>query len=241
MSRQSVAEASPSLPESLTRLRIPGLTRKSRHEVQLDGCAVDGAILAACSHAMRHLGGPKLERIGILSSVHGEGRSSIAAGITLAQAQDYGRPTLLLDIDFDGPRLADRFGVPPAPGISELLRGRVSLDRALQQVGDNVTLMPAGEMDMPASRLATEFVGSGLVTELQMDFPAIVADLPPLLGSPSGVLLAEVFETTVLVVRAESTPISTVREALYSIKGSPVVMLNGTRSSLPGWLRRFFI
>lgn len=239
MSGQPVAEASPVFAVPSPRLRFPGFSRRSK-QAQLETWPVERDIIDACSHAMRHLGGPKLERLGVLSSVRGEGRTSIAAAMALAQARDYGRPTLLLDADLDGPSLATRFGVNSAPGVAEVVRGQASVDSALRQVGENLTLMTAGEIENAPSRLATELVGSGLLAELQMEFQAIVADLPALLGSPSGVLLADAFDSNLLVIRADATPISRVREALSSIQGQPVVMLNGTRSSLPRWLRRFF-
>jgi Mrp family chromosome partitioning ATPase len=224
----------------LSRLKLPGFARRSK-QAGLEGQPVDPGILDACSHAMRHLGGPRLERLGVVSAVRGEGRSSIATAMAFAQSRDYGRSTLLIDADFDGPGLASRFGVASGPGLSELLRGRASLDLAIRPVAENLTLMTAGEIDSAPSRLANDLVGSGLLAELQMEFPAIVADLPALLGSPSGVLLAEAFDSMLLVVRAETTPVSKVREALSPIQGEPFVMLNGTRSSLPGWLRRFLI
>ena len=238
MSGQTATEAPAALPLPLSRLKIPGFARRTK-QVGLESQPVDAAMLEVCSEAMRHLGGPRLERLGVLSSVRGEGRSSIAAALAFAHARDYGRSTLLIDADFEGPGLAARFGVDSAPGIAELLRGRTSLDNAIRPVGENLLLMPAGEIDGAPSRLANELVGSGLLAELQMEFQAIVADLPALLGSPSGVLLAEAFESTLLVIRAEGTPISKVREALTPIQGQPVVILNGTRSSLPGWVRRF--
>jgi Mrp family chromosome partitioning ATPase len=222
-----------------SRLRLPGFVRRAK-EAELYARPVDAEFIDACSHAMRHLGGPKLEKLGISSSLRGEGRTSVAAAMAIAQARDYGRPTLLLDADFDGPGLADRFGVPPIPGVSEVIRGRASVDKALHQVDENLTLMTAGDVGNASSRLATQLVSSGLLAELQMDYEAMIADLPALLGSPTGVLLAEAFDNPLLVLRAEVTPVSKVREAVSSLPSQPVVMLNGTRSSLPGWLRRLF-
>jgi Mrp family chromosome partitioning ATPase len=239
MSGHPVANAASALAVSTSRVRLPGFARRSK---DTEACPryVDTELVDACSHVMRHLGGPKVERLGVLSSVRGEGRSSIATAIAFAQARDYGRTTLLLDADFDGPGLANRFGVNSVPGISDVVRGRASVDNALRQVGEGVTLMAAGEVGTAPSRLANELVASGLLSELQMDFEAIVADLPALLGSPTGVLLAEAFENPLLVIRAETTPISRVREATSSLQSHPVVILNGTRTSMPRWLRRFF-
>ena len=138
MSGDPVANAASTLAVSTLRVRLPGFAGRSKGA---EACPryVDTDLIDACSHAMRHLGGPKVERLGVLSSVRGEGRSSIATAMAFAQARDYGRTTLLLDADFDGPGLATRFGVNSVPGISDVVRGRASVDSALRQVGEGVT------------------------------------------------------------------------------------------------------
>jgi Mrp family chromosome partitioning ATPase len=197
-------------------------------------------MIEACSYAMHKLGGPKMGRLGVLSSVRGEGRTSIAAAMAYVQSRDYGRSTLLLDADFDGPNLASVFGLASSPGLAEVVRGRAGIDEALHHVDEGLTVMTAGDITSPPSRLAKELASSSLLEELQVDFEVIIADLPALLQSASGALLAESFDNTVLVVRAAVTPLPRVREAIAALNTEPVVMLNGTRSNLPDWLRRFF-
>jgi Mrp family chromosome partitioning ATPase len=200
---------------------------------------IDAKMIEACSHTMHKLGGPKIGLLGVLSSVRGEGRSSIAASMAYVQSRDYGRTTLLLDADFDGPNLASMFGLTSSPGLAEVIRGRAGIDEAIHQVDENLTVMAAGDVSGPPSRLARELASASLLSELQADFEVVVADLPALLQSATGALLAQAFDNTVLVVRAAATPVATVREAVSALDSQPVVMLNGTLSAIPEWVRKF--
>jgi Mrp family chromosome partitioning ATPase len=201
---------------------------------------VDQQLIEACGYAMHQLGGAKLSRLGVLSSIRGEGRTSVAAAIAYAQARDYGRSTLLLDADVDGPDLGGLFGLKQSPGVAEVLRGRAGIDEATHQVDDGLTVMTAGDLGTSPARVARELVSSSLLSELQVEFEVIIADLPALLQSASGALLAEAFEKRVLVVRAAVTPVGRVREAIDLLPAEPAVVLNGARSNLPAWLRQFF-
>lgn len=202
---------------------------------------IDARIIEACSYTMHKLGGPKIGQLGVLSSIRGEGRTSVAAAMAYVQSHDYGRSTLLLDADFDGPRLASLYGLASAPGAAEVVASRAGIDQAIHRVDEGLTVMTAGDVTGPPSRLAKDLVSSSLLAELRVDFEVVIADLPAVLHSASGAVLAQAFtDNTVLVVRAAETPILKVREAVSALDADPVVMLNGTHSMIPSWLRRFF-
>jgi Mrp family chromosome partitioning ATPase len=201
---------------------------------------IDEKVIEACSYTMHKLGGPRICQLGVLSSVRGEGRTSIAAAMAYVQSHDYGRSTLLLDADFDGPHLASMYGLASSPGAAEVVASRAGIDEAIHRVDGGLTVMTAGDVPNPPSRLAKELASSSLLAELHEDFEVVIADLPAVLHSASGAILAQAFDNTVLVVRAAVTPIPRVREAVSALDADPMVMLNGTHSKIPYWLRRFF-
>lgn len=215
-------------------------TRKLSRPETLAGPAIDAAILKACAQAMNRMGGRRVSSLGVTSSVSGEGRTLISTAIALVQSREYGRPTLLIDTSFERPALARHFDLPEGPGLAQVVSGRASVEQALHPVQDGLTVMPAGEVEGSASRLATEFVASNLLNELKDDFQIVIGDLPAMLESTYAARLAEAFEEPLLIVRARVTPISTVRSAMSQLEGKPTVLLNGTESRLPRPLRRFF-
>lgn len=199
---------------------------------------VDSRLVDACGPAALKLGGPKLTRLGVTSALRGEGRTTIALALAAVQARQFGRRALLVDADFENPTLGEMLGFAGKPGLAEVTTGELSLDTAVREVAEGVALLPAGVATRHRSRMVRELMSSDLLDELADLFEVAIVDLPPLLGSTDGPLLAAHFQNALLVVRAQVTPLAQVEEAVGMLSTKPVVMVNGIRSSLPEWLRR---
>jgi tyrosine-protein kinase Etk/Wzc len=184
------------------------------------------------------MGGPTLRSLAVTSSIRREGRTTISLAMASVQARDYGRHPLLLEMDFEAPALSRRLHADVAPGLAELIRGEASLEEAVQPLADGTTVVTAGAANGLAARLIVDPMASTVLEDMTRQFDVVIADLPPLLGSSYGRLAADLFERTLLVVRAGVTPVARVREAAASLKGEPVVILNGTSTRIPRWVRR---
>jgi polysaccharide biosynthesis transport protein len=66
----------------------------------------------------------------VTSTVEGEGKSTVAANLSVALARA-GRSVILVDSDTLRPVLRERLGVGPSPGIVDVASGRASLESAL--------------------------------------------------------------------------------------------------------------
>ncbi len=199
---------------------------------------IAGPILEACRRASFKLGGPRLRRLGVTSSLRGEGRSTVALAMALVQQLDYGRSALLLELDLENPSLAPRVGADGRPGLCELLRGDVSLERALQAVPDGPLFLAAGAAFGSPVRAVTELARGDILARVAGSVDVVVADLPPLLASDHGRAAAALFDQLLLVVRAGVTPVVRIREAVSGLPAPPAVLLNGVRQDLPTWMRR---
>jgi tyrosine-protein kinase Etk/Wzc len=154
------------------------------------------------------------------------------------QAREFGRRALLVDADFESSTLSEMFGFAGEPGLAEVTTGELSLDIAVREVADGVALLPAGVANKQRSRTVREVLSTDLLDELAGLYEIAVVDLPPLLGSTDGPLLAAHFKSALLVVRAQVTPLAQIQEAVSMLSTPPLVVVNGVRSSLPRWLRR---
>jgi Mrp family chromosome partitioning ATPase len=199
---------------------------------------VDPQLVESCIPAALKLGGPRLTRLGVTSALRGEGRTTIALAMAAVQAREFGRRVLLVDTDFESPALGEIFGLDGEPGLAEVITGELSVDRALREVADGVAILPAGVATKHRSRMVRELLSSDLLEELSSLFEVSVVDLPPLLGSSDGPLLAAHFQSALLVVRAHVTPLTRIEEAVGMLSNEPFVLVNGIRSSVPRWLRR---
>jgi Mrp family chromosome partitioning ATPase len=194
-------------------------------------------MLEACRAASLQIGGPTLSRLGITSSIRGEGRTSVALAMARVQREDYGRSVLLVDLDFENPKLARLCGCRPWPGLADLSRG-ASLVEAEQQVGDGITLIAAGPAEGSAARIVTDIQRGEVLERAARAYDVLIADLPPLLGCSFGQTIAAWFPDLLLVVRTRVTPVARIREATAHLPVEPRVLLNGVQSDLPSWLRK---
>ena len=202
------------------------------------GATLAPQILEACSLASLQMGGPTLRTLAVTSSIRREGRTTIGLAMAAVQARDYGRHPLLLEMDFDAPGLSRRLHTDVAPGLAEMIRGEASLEEVVQPLADGTTVITAGAASGVPGRLIVDLMASTLLEDMTRQFDIVIADLPPLLGSSYGRLAADLFEKTLLVVRAGVTPVARIREAVSSIGREPVVILNGTSTRIPRWVRR---
>lgn len=179
-----------------------------------------------------------MTKLGVTSAVRGEGRTTVALAMAAVQSRAFGRRALLIDADFENPSLGDAFGFEGKPGLAEVTTGELSIDRAVHDVGEGVALMPAGSATRRRSRMVRELLASDILEELSGLYEVTIVDLPPLLGTTDGPLLAARFEKALLVVRAEVTPIAQIQEAVGLLTAKPFVLVNGITASTPSWLRR---
>ena len=200
--------------------------------------SVPDRMLEACRAASLLIAGPSLSRLGVTSSLRGEGRSSIAMAMATIQRNDYNRTVALVDLDFENPALVRRFDCESWPGLAEVARGKAPLDKVLRHVANGFFVVPGGLIAESVSRTVADILRADLLSHLERRVDAIIIDLPPLLGTGSGPTAARAVDKLLLVVRAGVTPVARIREATADLHVTPVVVLNASYTSLPRWLRR---
>jgi polysaccharide biosynthesis transport protein len=195
-------------------------------------------VLDACRAVCVKIGAPRLASLGVTSALRGEGRSLIAAALALVQLEDYRRRVVLVEMDLERPSIADQLGLDGWPGLVELASGQASLQEAIRSLPNGMSVITAGTPSTSPARLMTEVLSSGVLRQIGQSCDVVVADLPPVLGSSMGPSAVEAFDRLVLVVRAGVTPLGRVREAIATLGSEPALVLNGTSSTLPRWLRQ---
>ena len=145
-------------------------------------------------------------RIAFCSTHPGEGATSVAAnfGIFLGGQN---RRTTLVECNLRHPSLADHFGVPRSPGISEYLDGSARIDQALRRdAAGGLDILPAGSppADVYAA-LGNEGGIERLLTDLGRDSEFMILDVPPLSQAPESASILRAVDATILVVQAHRT------------------------------------
>ena len=185
--------------------------------------------------------------LGVTSAIAGEGKTTIAVGLTSALAEDdallgFGREpatTLLVECNAGAapqdPRLAPR----PGPGLIELLCGECALEDAVRETAvDGLFFLPLG---WPAHNFPLAIrtaILPDVIAQLRPRFGLIVLDMPPVLNSTDTQVLARLADQMLLVVRSGVTPAKLVQQALDELGEQKVlgVVLNDSKRDLPAWL-----
>lgn len=196
-------------------------------------------LIQGCREALQRMASDgTVEHIAVTSSIRGEGRSTVSAGLAIVSALDHELRTVLVDLDLDSPSQNRRLGLPETSGINDLTESAAHIEDYLQPVVSNLWLLSAGKARSDAPRALNRFAASGLLSQLREWADMVVFDLPPLFGSSTGTMAVRVAPQPVLVVRAGATQLSQVARAVELFPEPPAVIVNGIRSSLPRWIRR---
>jgi capsular exopolysaccharide synthesis family protein len=158
----------------------------------------------------------RIKSLLITSAIPGEGKSTTAANLAVAHAEQ-GHRTLLIDGDLRRPSLHRRFNVSGSLGLSNVLVAEVPWRDALVKIEHpgELHLLPAG----PPSRRAADLIGRGLVElldEASLEYDLVILDGPPMLGFAEPLQMATAVDGVVVVARAGETP----RTAIANVLGT---------------------
>lgn len=171
----------------------------------------------------------------ICSAVKGEGKTTLAANISITFALD-GKKIILVDGDLRRAQMHSLFNLPKKMGLSDYLLGTADVEDILKKtVHENLFVITAG--DHPQN--PAELIGSPrfdlLVKTLRGMADYVIFDSPALLPVSDGLSMAPKIEVCIMIVRALWTPMKAAMQAKSQLKriGIPVVgaVLNGISHS----------
>jgi len=171
----------------------------------------------------------------VTSAVSGEGKTQTAINLAVSIAMELDHTVLLVEADVLRPSALERLGVTAAKGLLDKLESP-QLDLANVLLRTNIpklTLLPAGTASSRSTELLASDAMDKLLEELASKYAnrVIIFDTPPLLSTTESRVLASHMGQVVMVMEANNTPISTVKQAFATVETHPVVlsMLNKYR------------
>jgi len=181
----------------------------------------------------------------VTSSESGEGKSLTATNLALVLAQECDRTVLLIDADLRRPTLHTYMGFKPALGLADCIADGIDVGHALVRTAiPKLTFLSAGKRtSTPAELLSSERMKE-LMREIKDRYRDrfIILDTPPsLIFSETRVL--STYADGILFIVKEGVPAGSVRDALSTLKGSPVlgIVYNGVSpEQLNGRYKRYY-
>jgi protein-tyrosine kinase len=182
------------------------------------------------------------EVVAVCSAIAGEGKTTVGLGLAVTIAQDFpDKRVLLVETDLQSPVLADDFGLEADPGLVDCLVGGFPLLNACRPTFlDNFHVLPAGAVRRVPGRPLRSMQMASVVDAMRQNYDVILLDLPPVLTNSDSVLLTDLADGVICVVRAGVTPNTLTNQMLEQIEDGKLrgVVLNATNSAVPGWLGR---
>lgn len=162
-----------------------------------------------------------------------EGKTLVVAnlGISFAAA---GSRTLVVDCDTRRGNLDRFFDVPPSPGLTDVLQGRVGLEDVEVPVGfEGLTLIPHGALagfrpeHLDSSRM-DEFL-----REVRGRYDVVLLDAPPLMAGADAMVLGERTDGVVFVLRTGKTDREAARARLAGIGNFDMPLAGAVMNDVP--------
>ncbi len=226
------------------------MTEKKRKEVKAKGqrlwikelargetaATVESRRLFFNLNNLRHQSSSK--EVLVTSATVGEGKSTVAALLALAAAENTEEEVLLVDADLRRPIIHSLFGLKRDGGFKELLSGEIDLELALKgSFQPNLKIITSGSGREFVWQLLEPAKLRGLFRSLRSRFSYLIVDTPPVIPVSDVLSLASELERVLLVVKAGETPREVVKRAADLLKeaGTQIlgVVLNNARQVLP--------
>ncbi len=143
-----------------------------------------------------------IKSIVVTSSIPEEGKSTVAANLAATAAQ-LGKRTLLVDSDMRRPSQQLMWNVANGLGLAELLTGQATGERAIQTVMPNLSLLLTGASPSNPLSLLDSKRMSALIQEWAQAYDCVIIDAPPLLAVADALVLGNLVDGLLFVVRPE--------------------------------------
>ena len=155
-----------------------------------------------------------------------EGKTTTAINLAIVMAQA-GEKVLLLDGDLRQPRVEKIFNFGIEHGITEVLAKNEELSSVTHKTDiKNLDLIACGSIPPNPSELLGSQRMRDLLKELEKRYDRIIIDAPPTLAVTDPVVLSQMVDGTVLVIKSGETNRNAVikaKEIIQSVKGSSLI------------------
>lgn len=156
----------------------------------------------------------KCDVIEVTSSVPGEGKTTTSSNLAFSLAQM--EKVLLIDADMRKPSICRRFNIPNYhPGLANFIAGTDKFEDCLfVDEKSGLTIMPCGQVPPNPLELLSSKRFAAMIEELRSKFDKIVIDTAPTQAVSDSLVISQVVDAVIYVVKADSTRLGMVKTGL---------------------------
>ncbi len=158
------------------------------------------------------------KRLSVLSSISGEGVTTVCLGMGITAANDYRKKTCIVDLNWYSPSTLYQ-AEEGDPGIANIIEDNLSIEEIVRPTGiTGLYILPAGKLeDYKRPIIARSQSLADLFEQLDVLFDHIILDIPAVLSTSDSVPLAGHGDGCCVVIRQGVTPVLDVKMALNEI------------------------
>jgi len=164
----------------------------------------------------------------VCSAQQDEGKTFCAINLALSMAAEKDVEILLVDADFAKPDVMARLGLPEGPGLLDALAGTVNVEDCIIDTDvPQLCVLPAGTKSVSDTEMLASDRARQILDGLAAANPRriVIFDSPPALAASPAAVLALHVGQVMLVVRADKTSESDLREATAMLDGCEHIQL----------------
>ena len=173
----------------------------------------------------------------VTSPIAGEGKTTTAIAIARIKALK-GHKTIIVDADIRNPSVHTKLNWKSTTGLTDVIEGASELvDAILPDEESPLQILPAGRTSADALSLVESSAMSSILEELSNQYDYVIVDTPPISAAPDACIISKEADTTILAIRASTTPVVAVKYALRILKrngghitGAVLTMVETSRS-----------
>lgn len=177
-------------------------------------------------------------RILVTSMSQSDGKSSTVINLATALANS-GKKVLIIDADLRKPSLGKLLGVSSEEGLSSYLSGNTDEASVVETDVENLSVVLAGPVPPLPSELLSSDRLKALLDTMSEAYDMVVIDSPPVMPVSDSLILSQLVDSTVVVVRAGKTTSDMLERGLKSLQqvGANVkgFVINGASSKNGGY------
>ncbi|MGQ9540921.1 MAG: GumC family protein [Armatimonadota bacterium] len=163
----------------------------------------------------------------VTSPADGDGKTFIARHLAVSMAQS-GQRVILIDADLRQPMQARFDGVPPSPGLTDVLLGNREPQESIRATSvDNLWLLPAGTISPNPTELLESTRLQELLTQLRESYDAVIIDAPPVEPFADAQVLALNSDAILMVLQPGTTSRDAALSAVETLRALPNTRLLG--------------
>lgn len=197
---------------------IPNMSRKVLR--RNDGLSVPvTAALDNMRGQMRALGEARPRLVMVTSALPQEGKSVFAAALA-RNAAAAGWRVMLIECDLYRPSLAQHFRIGAAPGLCDILTGRLlgESGNVVREVAPRLHVIVGGFAGSDTQELLASNRMVALLGAVRARYDLVVLDTPPVLPVADALVLARHADATLMVVRWDKSARHAVRDGLRRLR-----------------------